>query len=84
MNAIGRSPEGGPSGAVKPDTLPNPVNGVRMAARGDRRLDIAWTAPAKKGSDVTRYELRVTDTTSGTSGHQGGRRRPRCRPPSPV
>jgi hypothetical protein len=67
VNAIGRSPEGGPSNAVKPDTLPNRVSGVRMAGRGDRTLDIAWSAPAKKGSDVTRYQLRVTDTTSGAS-----------------
>jgi hypothetical protein len=66
VNAIGRSPESTPSNAVVPDTLPNPVTGVRMAGRGDGSLDIAWSAPAKKGSDVTNYQVRVTDTTSGT------------------
>jgi hypothetical protein len=66
VNAIGTSKEGGPSGAVVPDSLPNPVNGVRMAARGDGSLTVAWTAPAKKGSEVTTYTVRVTDTTSGS------------------
>jgi fibronectin type 3 domain-containing protein len=66
VNAIGRSPESATSNAVVPDTLPNPVTGVRMAGRGDGSLDIAWSAPAKKGSDVTTYQVRVTDTTSGS------------------
>lgn len=65
VNAIGRSPESTVSNPVVPDTLPNPVNGVRMAGRGDRSLTIAWTAPAKKGSDVTTYDVRVTDTSTG-------------------
>lgn len=65
VNAIGRSPESSVSNAVVPDTLPNPVNGVRMADRGDRTLTIAWTAPAKKGSDVVSYDVRVTDTSTG-------------------
>jgi len=67
VNAIGTSPEGGPSGAVVPDSLPNPVNGVRMAGRGDQTLTIGWQAPAKKGSDVTQYQVRVTDTETGTA-----------------
>ncbi|TPG17093.1 Ig-like domain-containing protein [Pedococcus bigeumensis] len=66
VNAIGRSPESRASNAVVPDTLPNQVTGVRMAGRGDGSLDIAWSAPAKKGSDVTAYQVRVTDTASGT------------------
>lgn len=66
VNAIGRSPESATSNAVVPDTLPNPVTGVRMAGRGDGSLDIAWSAPARKGSEVTAYDVRVTDTTSGT------------------
>ena len=65
VNAIGRSPESSTSNAVVPDTLPNPVNGVRMAGRGDGSLTIAWDAPAKKGSDVTTYDVRVTDTSTG-------------------
>ncbi|SDP53195.1 Fibronectin type III domain-containing protein [Pedococcus dokdonensis] len=65
VNAIGRSPASNDSNAVVPDTLPNPVNGVRMEGRGDGSLTIAWTAPAKKGSDVTTYEVRVTDTSTG-------------------
>ena len=66
VNAIGTSGPAGPSGPVVPDTLPNAVNGVRMAGRGDRSLTIAWQAPAKKGSDVRQYQVRVTDTTDGT------------------
>jgi len=66
VNSIGRSPESATSNPVVPDTLPNPVTGVSMAGRGDGSLDIAWAAPAKKGSDVTAYQVRVTDTTSGT------------------
>jgi hypothetical protein len=65
QNAIGRSPESSASNAVVPDTLPNPVNGVRMTGRGDGSLSIAWNAPAKKGSDVTTYDVRVTDTSTG-------------------
>ena len=66
VNAIGSSPPGGPSNAVVPDSLPNPVNGVRMAGRGDGSLTIAWQAPKKKGSDVNQYQVRVTDTASGS------------------
>jgi hypothetical protein len=66
VNAIGRSPESAASNAVVPDTLPNPVNGVRRTGRGDGYLGVAWTAPAKKGSDVTTYDVRVTDTANGT------------------
>ncbi|NNM48065.1 Ig-like domain-containing protein [Knoellia koreensis] len=66
VNAIGQSAPSRASNPVKPDTLPNPVGGVRMVSRGDRTLTIGWAAPAKKGSDVKTYEVRVTDTTSGT------------------
>ena len=64
-NAIGESPDSPEFGPVQPDTLPNPVTGVRMTDRGDGRLDIAWDQPAPKGSEVTRYTVRVTDTATG-------------------
>ena len=66
VNAVGEGPEGGPSRAVVPDSLPNPVNGVRMASRGDRTLRIAWSAPNQKGSPVEQYQVRVTDTSTGS------------------
>ena len=64
-NAIGESPDSPEFGPVQPDTLPNPVTGVRMTGRGDGRLDIAWQKPAAKGSEVTSYTVRVTDTANG-------------------
>ena len=64
-NAIGESPDSPEYGPVQPDTLPNPVTGVRMTGRGDGRLDIAWDQPARKGSEITRYTVRVTDTADG-------------------
>ncbi len=64
-NAIGESPDSPEFGPVQPDTLPNPVTGVRMTGRGDGRLDIAWDKPAPKGSEITSYTVRVTDTADG-------------------
>ncbi|HEY7718077.1 MAG TPA: fibronectin type III domain-containing protein [Pedococcus sp.] len=64
-NAVGESPDSAEAGPVQPDTLPNPVTGVRMTGRGDGRLDIAWDKPPAKGSEVKSYRVRVTDTTSG-------------------
>jgi hypothetical protein len=64
-NAVNTGPPSAWSAPVTPDTLPNEVNGVRRTGFGDGSLDIAWSAPAKKGSDVTQYQVRVTDTTSG-------------------
>ena len=65
-NAVGESTDSPEFGPVQPDTLPNPVSGVRMVSRGDGRLDIAWSKPAPKGSEVVRYGVRVTDTADGT------------------
>jgi prepilin-type N-terminal cleavage/methylation domain-containing protein len=65
-NAVGTSPASAEYGPVQPDTLPNPVSGVRMTGRGDGRLDIAWDKPAPKGSEVIQYNVRVTDAASGT------------------
>ena len=65
-NAVGESPASAEYGPVQPDTLPNPVSGVRMTGRGDGRLDIAWNEPAQKGSEVTQYNVRVTDAASGS------------------
>jgi hypothetical protein len=64
-NAVGESPASAEYGPVQPDTLPNPVSGVRMTGRGDSRLDIAWQQPAPKGSEITEYNVRVTDTSTG-------------------
>ena len=64
-NAVNTGPPSAWSAPVTPDTLPNEVNGVSRAGFGDGSLDIAWVAPPKKGSDVTQYQVRVTDTTSG-------------------
>ncbi|GAB3441340.1 Ig-like domain-containing protein [Phycicoccus ginsengisoli] len=65
VNAVGESPASPEYGPVQPDTLPNPVTGVRQAGRGDGRLDVAWDAPPPKGSEVVQYNVRATDTTTG-------------------
>jgi hypothetical protein len=36
-----------------------------MAGRGDGYLTISWAKPAQKGSDITGYTVRVTDTETG-------------------
>ncbi len=64
-NAVGESAPSAEYGPVQPDTLPNPVTGVRMTGRGDGRLDIAWEKPPPKGSEITSYTVRVTDTADG-------------------
>ena len=64
-NAVGEGRDSAEFGPVEPDTLPNPVTGVRMTGRGDGRLDIAWDKPAPKGSEITSYTVRVTDTATG-------------------
>ncbi|WP_332027659.1 Ig-like domain-containing protein [Pedococcus sp.] len=65
-NAVGEGPASPEYGPVQPDTLPNPVTGVRMTGRGDGRLDIAWDKPAPKGSEIKSYTVRVTDTADGS------------------
>jgi hypothetical protein len=64
-NGVGDGPPSDPSNAVKPDTKPNPVSGVHLVRRGDGSLVAGWSRPAKKGSDITQYNVRATDTTNG-------------------
>ncbi|WP_157598471.1 fibronectin type III domain-containing protein [Phycicoccus sp. Root101] len=64
-NGVGDSPRSPEVGPVKPDTLPNPVTGVRQVSRGDGTLTVTWNPPAKKGSDVRSYIVRFQDTTTG-------------------
>ena len=66
-----------------PDTLPNPVSGVRQVSRGDGTLTVTWDPPAKKGSDVgLLHRPSSQDTTTGAvrtvsrSRHPAGHRRP--------
>jgi hypothetical protein len=66
-NGVDEGPKSSPSNAVKPDTLPNPVSGVRMVTRGDGTLTVAWSKPAPKGSPITRYTVKFTDTTTGAA-----------------
>jgi hypothetical protein len=66
-NGVGDGPPAGPSNAVTPDTRPNPVSGVHLVRRGDGSLVVGWSRPAKKGSDVTQYDVRAVDTSSGTA-----------------
>ena len=67
LNGIGASDPSPETGPVVPDTRPNPVSGVRMVSRGDRTLTVRWNQPAKKGSDIVSYTVKLTDTTTGTS-----------------
>ncbi len=52
----GCSDPSSPSVAVTPDTLPLSP-GALTATRGDGRVDLSWTAPARAGSDITGYLL---------------------------
>jgi hypothetical protein len=64
-NAVGESPASAEYGPVRPDTLPNPVTGVRMVSRGDGSLVVGWSQPEPKGSPVRSYTVQVTDSTTG-------------------
>ncbi|PKW25599.1 Ig-like domain-containing protein [Phycicoccus duodecadis] len=66
VNGVGEGPASEPSAAVRPDTLPRQVTGVRMLARGDRSLEIGWDEPTNEGSPLTKYVVRLISSTGET------------------
>ncbi|WP_377642059.1 Ig-like domain-containing protein [Oryzobacter terrae] len=66
VNGIGEGDPSAPSAAVRPDTLPRQVTGVRMASRGDRTLTIAWDIPENEGSALRKYVVRLISSTGST------------------
>ncbi|MGG5258995.1 Ig-like domain-containing protein [Phycicoccus avicenniae] len=67
VNGIGEGDPSEPSGAVRPDTLPQAVTGVRMVPpRGDGALTIAWDQPQNEGSALRRYVVRLISSTGQT------------------
>ncbi|MBM6402444.1 fibronectin type III domain-containing protein [Phycicoccus sp. MQZ13P-5] len=66
VNGVGEGPQSPPTAAVRPDTLPKAVTGVRMVSRGDHTLAIAWDQPENQGSDLRRYVVRLISSTGQT------------------
>jgi hypothetical protein len=66
VNGIGEGPQSPPSSAVRPDTLPDAVTGVRMVTRGDGTLTIAWEQPPNEGSALRKYVVRLISSTGRT------------------
>ncbi|WP_229708772.1 Ig-like domain-containing protein [Knoellia flava] len=64
-NAVGDSPPSAASNTVRPDTKPEATSGVRMISRGDGTLDVGWSPAPNKGSEITKYVVRLVPTSSG-------------------
>ncbi|QIM20701.1 fibronectin type III domain-containing protein [Phycicoccus sp. HDW14] len=66
VNGVGEGPPSESSAAVRPDTLPDAVTGVRMVSRGDHTLAIAWDQPPNEGSTLRKYVVRLISSTGQT------------------
>ncbi|CAN7258744.1 Ig-like domain-containing protein [Knoellia sp. LjRoot47] len=66
-NAIGDSPPSNSSNVVRPDTKPEATSGVRMISFGDGTLNVGWNPAPNKGSDITKYVVRLVPTGGGAS-----------------
>ncbi len=66
-NAVGESEKpAGPSNAATPDTRPEAPAPPQMVGRGDGFLDVGWTPPVNKGSNITKYRVNLV-SASGRS-----------------
>ncbi|WP_308279545.1 Ig-like domain-containing protein [Phycicoccus mangrovi] len=66
VNGVGEGDPSAPSAAVRPDTLPRAVTGVRMVDRGDGSLTVAWDQPVNEGSPLRKYVVRLISSTGQT------------------
>ncbi|WP_324651206.1 Ig-like domain-containing protein [Georgenia sp. H159] len=64
INKVGDSEPSGPSAVARPDVKPErPAPPVLTF--GDGALDVAWTTPVSRGSDVTSYDLQIAPSPGG-------------------
>ncbi|QKE84546.1 Ig-like domain-containing protein [Arthrobacter sp. NEB 688] len=66
VNGVGEGDRSAASAAVRPDTLPRAVTGVRMVDRGDGTLTVAWDEPVNEGSPLRKYVVRLISSTGQT------------------
>ncbi|WP_152192845.1 Ig-like domain-containing protein [Georgenia satyanarayanai] len=63
-NKVGDSEPSGPSAVARPDVKPERPAAPTLTF-GDGQLEVDWTTPVSRGSDVTSYDLQIAPSPGG-------------------
>src|SRR5699024_9732403 len=64
VNKVGESEPSGQSAVARPDVKPERPAAPTLTF-GDGELDVEWTTPASRGSDVSSYDLQIAPSPGG-------------------
>ncbi|WP_413452745.1 Ig-like domain-containing protein [Georgenia phoenicis] len=64
INKVGDSEPSGPSAVARPDVKPERPAAPTLTF-GDGQLEVDWTTPVSRGSDVTSYDLQIAPSPGG-------------------